>query len=393
MNVEQERRLRRWLAGRASGEAPAGLRAAVAQIPYATRRAAFPAMDAAFARLFGPWAPVRPLLYIVILLVAALAIVGATLLAGLQPFPPRGLIAYSSPIGSDVRMTSADGSVNVAVTSTPDVLEHSARWSADGRTLVFARIADLEPGGDPCQAGVGSIVLYDLATGAERVVTTGLGLIQLLEWSPSEAQIGFLQATADCLSYERGVVDVATGGISGKTDVGAGARGLRWQGESIATVTLTEVEVPSSGGRDVARAESFGRTLSGHVRVDDGTPGAPIDLGIGGSPVWSPDGSTIAFIQVVDQREDLLNLFHDRLAIAAAPTWQVRTLYDVLVPNGSGPDGVTRLPRLAWTGDGRAVYWLDGAGGHIVEVASGQHMDLPAAIIGCDDLQWQPTPG
>ncbi|MBI2781770.1 MAG: sigma-70 family RNA polymerase sigma factor [Chloroflexi bacterium] len=56
-------------------------------------------------------------------------------------------------------------------------------------------------------------------------------------------------------------------------------------------------------------------------------------------------------------------------------------------------DGLGPLPRIWWTQRGTAIYWLDGRGGHIVEVASGRTVDLPAAVIGCDDLQRQPLPG
>ena len=84
--------------------------------------------------------------------------------------------------------------------------------------------------------------------------------------------------------------------------------------------------------------------------------------------------------------------FRDRLAVATAGTWQVRTLADVMVLDDPGSPSLVRLPTLAWTRDGRDVYWMDMSGGHVVEVETGRAVDLPAALNGCDDLQWQPTP-
>jgi sugar lactone lactonase YvrE len=153
------------------------------------------------------------------------------------------------------------------------------------------------------------------------------------------------------------------------------------------------MDAPSSDGRYVATVSGPGRPLDETLRVEEGATDAIVDLGAGGSPAWAPDGSSMAFIQFTRSRSEYGLNFRDRLAIATAGTWQVRTLADVMVLDDPGSTNAERLPRLAWTSDGRAVYWVDIQGGHIVEIATGRTFDLPTAVNGCDDLQWQPIPG
>jgi hypothetical protein len=389
MNAEQERRLRSWLATRDPGEAPTALRTVIAQVPYVTPRASFPALEAAVERVFGPWAPVRPLVYVVLLVLAAAAIVGAALLGHSQPFPPRGLIAYSSPVGSDVHIVAADGTGDRAVTSTPDDLEHSARWSADGTRLVFARFANVQSGGTACRDD-GSIVTWDLATRTEHVLATGLGLVVAVEWSPSGGEIGFLEPGTGCVGLDAGVVDIASGRVTtaplAAGSIHPGTIQLRWAGPSVDLVPLTG-DVLSADGRFVAQSTSL-RDPSHRLVVLDHQTGASVDLGAGLAASWSPDGAALAFVQPADKPAEYGLSYRDRLALTDVATGAIRTLADVRDPV-SGGDFV--MSPLYWTIDGRAVYWMDAAGGQVVDVASGQSIALPASVNGCTDLQWQPV--
>jgi Tol biopolymer transport system component len=150
--------------------------------------------------------------------------------------------------------------------------------------------------------------------------------------------------------------------------------------------------VRSANGAFVATPSVAGRDLKGRLTVTQSAGGPGVDLGPGGAPSWSPDGSALAFIQFVEGRQDFGNNFHDRLVVASAATLQVRVLADVMDPDVSDPSGVPLLFQPQWTPDGGAVYWLDAVGAHVVDVASGTVADIPALAIGCDDLQWQPIP-
>jgi dipeptidyl aminopeptidase/acylaminoacyl peptidase len=400
MNADQERLLRAWLEARDPGDTPARLRAAVAQVPLAGRGAA-PALDAALQRLFGPAASVRLALLLAALLILVVVAVGAVLMQR-QPFPPRGFIAYAAQTGlSDIRLIAADGTDDRPVTETPDAHEIAPRWSPDGRTLLFIRIASLD-GEAVCGTVEGSIVLYDLATGAQRDLASGLATVQAAEWSASGREIGFLQDAADCRTLERGEIEVASGrvtvtnigGTAGPSLVPGGgraiAKGLRWTGTSFEPVDPILGEVPSRDGRRVAVAP-LARALDSQLVIVDRITGARVNLGPGSWPAWSPDDSSVAFVQPTNDGVELGVQYHDRLVVTEVDTGTARILGQVLVPAvfGGVEDGT---PQLLWTPDGRAVYWVDGAGGHVVDVETGDAVELPAALKGCPDPQWQPLP-
>jgi hypothetical protein len=80
----------------------------------------------------------------------------------------------------------------------------------------------------------------------------------------------------------------------------------------------------------------------------------------------------------------------DQLIVVSTDTWQARPVRDVLVADGPPADWV---PAVAWTPDGRAVYWLNRSGWfEVVDVETGRSTRLEGFAF-CDDLQWQPLPG
>lgn len=394
MNAEQERLLRSWLDGRNPGDAPDRLRAAVAEVPYATRRSIFPALDAAIAQIVGPSAFASRVALLIILATLVVALVGGALLLRSESFAPRGLIAYVAPLGAaggtGISLVAADGTGGRRVTAVAsNVFDHSPRWSADGRTLLFARTTDLDP--FTACGGVGSIVLYDLATATERVVASDLRPLQQVEWAPSGDRVAFVQPPPGCNDPAKlGVVDLASGRVttSALEDVGV-AWELRWVGgsPSASVIDLFSGDVPSQDGKLKADCGGVLRDPSHRLVVTDQQNGADVDLGPGQAGSWSHDGTAIAFIQPSAEATPGQVEFHDQLAVAVVGTWQVRVL---------GPDVETtqvRAPELRWTPDGRAIYWIDGQGGHVVDVASGRATNLPAIVNGSTDLSWQPLPG
>ena len=108
---------------------------------------------------------------------------------------------------------------------------------------------------------------------------------------------------------------------------------------------------------------------------------------------WAPDDTAIAFMQPIDQAPPSkgapLPALRARLAIATVGAWQVRVVDEVVVEIGPTEYAA---PTLRWTPDGRAMYWKDANGGHVVDVASGHLSELPLALDGATDLQWQPVP-
>jgi len=413
MNAEQERFLRGWLDARDPGGPPATLRAEVARVPSTTSRSVFPAFDLAARRLFSLPAPARALLILAVLLAVAVAAAGAAILQPWRPFPPHGLIAFAVPLEaagtSGIRLVGADGSGGRTLTPpTINTFEHSPRWSVDGRTLLVARVSNL----DPLSAcgGVGSIVLYDVATATPRVIATGLRPMGAAEWSPNGDRVAYLYPPPGCNAPgELGVVDVATGHVT-TTPLGDGQWSLRWAGDSATAANVSvdafgsvaAADVPSHDGAFLARWSGFPTGPAGSVghlqMVNQQTEGLT-DIGPGAAPTWSPDDGSIAFLQPgVPGGPTAVDLDRFPLAIIRVADGQVRVIGSVFWPEGMGivptvgvaSPGDPTSP-LFWTADGGAIYWIDIRGGHVVDVATGRSVDLPAVVNGCTDLRWQPA--
>ena len=398
MNADQEPQLRGWLAARDPGDAPARLRAAVSGVPFATSGSIFPALDALMGRLLGPSALASRLALLAIVLTIAAATTGAALLLRSGLLPPPGLIAYVAPLGSQgatgISLVAADGTGGRRVTAAAsNIFEHSPRWSADGRTLLFARTTDLDP--MTACGGVGSIVLYDLATATERIVASDLRPLQQVEWLPSGDRVAFVQPPPGCSDAAAlGVVDLASGRVTTSLLQGAPAElprnGVAWElrwvagSPSASEIDLFSGDVPSQDGKLKADCGGVLRDPTHRLVIADQQSGAEVDLGPGQAGSWSPDGSAIAFIVPTNGAAPVLGVYHDQLAIAVVGSWQVRVL-----------DGIettqTGAPELRWTADGGSIYWVDGQGGHLVDVASGRSTELPAELDGSTDLDWQPV--
>jgi hypothetical protein len=283
MQLDQERIVRRWLESRDPGDPPERLRAAIADVPRAERAARFPFLAGPSTRL--PWlhVAIRPALVVLVLLVALLVALLAAMAAGYlilrPPFPPRGLVAYVAPIAASgstgITLAAADGTMFRQVSPIQaNLYDHSPRWSRDGRTLLFARTTSLDPLAS-C-GGVGSVVMYDVATATERVVATHLRPMNVVEWSPGGDRAAYVYPPPGCgAEVELGVVDLRTGAVTTtivlpqQSEVAPSPGGalwrVQWAGETAtavpeATVTnngrdfTTTADVPSHDGRTVIRS-------------------------------------------------------------------------------------------------------------------------------------------
>ena len=415
MNANDEHRLRSWLAARDPGEAPARLRAAAARVPYDTPQPMLPMLDVLITRVFGPARWIRPVLVVLVVLALIAAAVGAALLQPWRPFPPRGLIAYSAPISASgstgITLVSADGTVRRQVSPMQaNLFDHSPRWSRDGRTLLFARTTKLDP--LAACGGVGSVVLYDVATGTERTVATGLRPMNVIEWSPSGDQAAYVYPPPGCgAEVELGVVDLATGHVTttivlpqqSERDPAGGIQWhVRWTAGGATAVPdaivttgdgwdfTTTVEVPSHGGSIVAQSAWTTPVEVPYLRIVEGDAATGIDLGQGGPAAWSPDDTALAYVQPGGSAgPGLLDVRRHRLAIVTIETRATRFVADVLMPDGAP---LAQLPVLSWTPDGGSVYWMDIHGAHVVDLVTGREADLPVIPDGCADVAWQPIP-
>lgn len=416
MNREQELTVRRWLESR-DPEAPRpALRERVRAVPLATPPARFPGLDLTLRSGFGLAPIARPLLIAAVVLLAVVTLVGALLFQPWRPFPPRGLIAYAVPLSttgaSGIVLSAADGTGRRQVTpDEPNIIDQSPRWSADGRSLVFSRTSDLDAFSS-C-LGVGSIVLYDVASGSERILASDLRPVGLVEWSPSGNQAAFVSPDPGCgAGVHLGIVDLETGKVTTtlvapqESEAAAVPGGFRWHiawdgGTAVAipdemtTVNGQDftfsIDVRSHRGGGVVRYAWSTPERIPNITAIDVTTGASTALGIGGRPAWSPDDRGVAFIRAGGPAgPDAVNFLRDQLVIVSTDTWQARPIVDVLVMDGQPADWI---PDVSWTADGGAIYWLNRSGGvQVVDVVTGRSAILDAIPDSCNDIQWQPLP-
>jgi dipeptidyl aminopeptidase/acylaminoacyl peptidase len=415
MRPDQERLVRRWLESRDPGDAPTRLRAAVAGVSFTERRSPFPVLHGPPIRL--PWLHVslRPVVLALLVVATLVALIGAGYLVVRPPFPPRGLLAYTAPIGAHgstgITLAAADGTVVRQVSPMQtNLYDHSPRWSRDGGTLLFARTTGLDALAS-C-GGVGSVVLYDVATGTEHVVATGLRPMNDVEWSPGGDRAAYVYPPPGCgAEVELGVVDLATGKVTttvvlpqeSEADPSPGGVSwhVQWTGDVASAVPdasvtsngqdfTTTADVPSHDGGTTIRYAWTTPERMPTLKAFDPATGTSIELGRGGMPAWSPDDTAIAYIQPGGLAgPNAVEYLRDHLVIDLAASWQTRVVADVLVLNGSPSDFI---PALSWTPDGTAVYWNDPNGLHVIDVATGRSAELAAIPIGCTDIQWQPIP-
>ncbi|HEY4227986.1 MAG TPA: hypothetical protein VGM49_06575 [Candidatus Limnocylindrales bacterium] len=416
MNRDDELILRRWLEARDPGPARGVLRDRVGAVPFASPGARFPGLDLTLRAGFGIGPIARPLVLLALVLGALLALAGAAVLQPWRPFPPPGLLAFTAPIAASgstgITIATTDGTVVRQVSpAQANLYDHSPRWSRDGRSLLFARTTGLDPLGS-C-GGVGSVVLYDLATGTERVVATGLRPMNDIEWSPGGDRAAYVYPPPGCgAEIELGVVDLRTAAVTTtvvvpqQSETNPSPGGVLWHVEWTgdvasavpdATVTndgpdfTTTADVQSHDGRAVVRYTTTTPDRIPMLESTDRATRTSTDLGAGGVPAWSPDDTAVAYIQPGGSAgPNAVEFVRDHLVIATTGTWQTRVVADVLVADGPPADFI---PAVSWTPDGNAVYWIDPSGLHVIDVATGRSADLANIPNGCTDLQWQPIPG
>ena len=213
---------------------------------------------------------------------------------------------------SDIWMVSWDGTQQRQLTHTPDS-ESSPRWSPDGKWLSFLSSRD---GGDGPQ-------LWLLATsGSEaRRVSDVTGGIEDYAWAPDSKRLVFVVSDArDTEGTSHTKKPIVIDRLHFKSDPGG--------------YVLDDHDHLAIFELDARKLESL--TSGTHDETD---------------PVWSPDGSRIAFVSKRVTGDPDLSENDDIFVMAAKPGAEITRLTTF-----SGEDD----GRIAWSPDGKRIAYLMG---------------------------------
>jgi Domain of unknown function DUF11/RTX calcium-binding nonapeptide repeat (4 copies)/WD40-like Beta Propeller Repeat len=183
-------------------------------------------------------------------------------------------------------LDTRDGSQRLLATSVQVSGTTPPVWSPDGRQLAFLSVEVYDGGG-----AASDLHVIDLADGSVHALTHNGRVADGLSWAPA-AQIAYSSFVGG--PSELFVVDPDGGNRRQITDGGLGGAN-RWPAWS---PRGTEVAFIHLVGSDYARLSAVRADGSDLRTLSD----APVDVGQGHPPVWSPDGSRIAFSTPVNGR-------------------------------------------------------------------------------------------
>ena len=282
---------------------------------------------------------------------AALALSAAALLAAALAAPPAA---------ADVRRLTLDDLGKIVRVSDPQI-------APDGRSIV---VVVSRPNYDDNRHDA-ELVLVDIATGGQRVLTRGRRMLGSPRWSPNGDRLAFLaQATPE----------------PKKKGAGAGAPG--------------GAPAAAAAGDSEAKRQIFVMPMTGGdaLKLTDAPEGVQ-------QFAWRPDGFTIAFVtedepadrEAMKKGEDAFEVGDDDVLATAAPRpshiWlqtadggaaQRLTSGDWSLPM-SEPPGPPSSP-LSWSPDGKSIAFAQQANAHfgdadqarlmVLDVATGQMRPL-----------------
>jgi eukaryotic-like serine/threonine-protein kinase len=296
-----------------------------------------------------------------------------------------GRIACFRLVGSEVQLVTSrlDGSdIQVVARSIPDY-HRNPRWSHDGKWIAFER-------GDGLRY---DIFIIPSAGGEARKLTPDRNIINGLAWLPGDRGIVYAssrgntipylpalslwtvdldggtprQLTSSDMSYEQPDVHsdglVAAARVRMRCDIWRFPVGVAPSDAVARAVPVTrqtgQVLTPTSDpeGSEIAFLSDSGghanlwakATRTGDLRQITFETDPAVAVGV---PVWSPDGSSIAFVSSKGRTGLEFGI------------WLVNrdgTNPRNLAPRGLGP---------AWSEDGRWLYYAEGAGGVLKKVAA-----------------------
>jgi dipeptidyl aminopeptidase/acylaminoacyl peptidase len=262
---------------------------------------------------------------------------------------------------TDVWMTNWEGTQTIQVTSSPDG-ESSPRWSPDGRYLAFLSSR---------QGGKGSqLWLLDRQGGEAKRVSELRAGIKDYEWAPDSKRIAIIMndaaPEADSSKKPKPIVldryhfKADAGGYLDSTrghlyvfDLGSRKAEVLTPGaydESNPTwspdsrlIAFESTRVPGdvdhSRNSDIFVVEARANATPRKLTTFDGPDGGPL--------AWSPDGSTIAYLQGSEAKYSAYN--EDRLAVVPVAGGPARILTAALDRPVTSP---------MFSADGRTIYFL-----------------------------------
>ena len=300
---------------------------------------------------------------------------------------------------SDVWMVSWDGTQNIRVTSTPEG-ESKGRWSPDGKYLSFVSSRQ--------GAENGQLWLMDRAGGEAQKLTEFKGGVSDYEWSPDGKRIAFIveddpdtsaskdtsktktpkPIVIDRYTFKRDIVGYLGGKrervwlydvASKKADLLSSGPAfdegeVSWSpdGKRIAFVSKRgQDDVDRNNNTDIWVAEAKGGATARRLTTFAGPDG---------SPVWSPDGKWIAYLQGGEPKYYAYS--QDRLAVIQVDGCPASGCVPRLLTTEL--DRPINYPR--WARDGSGIYmsvsddrtqWVGRVspnGGKIERVASGNQI-------------------
>lgn len=230
---------------------------------------------------------------------------------------------------SDIWMVSYDGKTNRQITFSSEN-ESSPRWSPDGRYLSFTSSR-------PGPARGGQIWLLDLSGGEARQLTDLKGGLQAYEWSPDSKRIALVLRDADPDeptapgATPRPPKPIVIDRYRFKQDVQGYLTSGRFSYVYLFDIAAKKLErltkgkvdesnpVWSPDGTRIAftsnRAADPDREPGLQIYVSDSRPGStekqvtPL-TSRGSRPVWSSDGKTLIFLESDDKRYGAYNMTH-----------------------------------------------------------------------------------